>query len=113
MEFKVRVSPSAKSDIERNAFWWAEHHSLDQSLEWIQAIENQLADLKVMPTRHAVAPENDLFSVELRQKLVGLGARPSYRAVFIIKEDTVFVLAVRRGSQAPLTEIDFPESTFE
>ena len=49
------------------------------------------------------------LDTELRDKLVGLGSRPSYRAVFTIRDDTVHVLTVRRGSQEPLHSVDLPD----
>jgi hypothetical protein len=39
------------------------------------------------------------FPFEIRDKLVGLGSRPGFRAVFTIKDDTVYVLTVRRLAQ--------------
>ncbi|GAB4154194.1 MAG: hypothetical protein Tsb009_30760 [Planctomycetaceae bacterium] len=53
--------------------------------------------------------ENGEFPYEIRDKLIGLGSRPGFRAVFTIRDATVYILAVRRASQASLhpTEVDF------
>ena len=53
-----------------------------------------------------LAAENDEFPYEIRDKLVGLGPRPGYRAVFTIKGDEVFVLTVRAAEQDRLTTDD-------
>ena len=109
MSFSVRYTDQAAADLFRNAHWWAEHHSLDEALAWEAAMETQIATLAEHPTRHALAPENDDFPFEIHQKLIGLGSRPSYRAIYTIHGDTVFVLAVHRGTQDRITpeEIDF------
>lgn len=43
--------------------------------------------------------------------LVELGSPPTYRAVFTIIDDVVHVLTVRRGSEGPIHELDFPETS--
>ncbi len=103
MTFKIRYTAQAHADIFRNASWWAEHHSLDQALEFEATVERQIATLSSLPQRHGVAPENDKFPIEIRQMIVGLGAKPSYRAIYTIQDDEVLILAVRRGSQDEFT----------
>mgnify|MGYP000615313655 CR=1 FL=1 len=58
--------------------------------------------------RHPVF-ENDDLLFELRDRLVGLGSRRSYRAVFTIRGDTVFVLRVRPAAEQRLHPLDLPE----
>ncbi len=109
--YQVVVTPNAEEDIERNARWWAEHHSLGQALRWIEVVEEQLQALATLPEAHSTAPENNDYSFEIREKLVGLGSRPGYRAIYAIRDDSVFVLAVRRGAQGRVDpgELDLPE----
>ena len=109
MSLTVRYTDQANADLFRNAHWWARNHSLDEALAWECAIEQQILTLHEMPERHGLAPENEDFPYEIRQKLVGSGPRPSYRAVFTIHENAVYVLTIRRGSQDALTpdEVDF------
>ena len=99
MKYLVFILPQARRDIERNSDWWAEHHSLDEAIRWSDTIYDQIASLTEFPESHAISPENDEFPYEIRDKLLGSGSRPSHRAVFTIRNDAVFVLAVRRGSQ--------------
>lgn len=58
---------------------------------------------------HSLSAENEEFDYEIRDKLVGLGIRSRYRAIFTIEDDEVFVLAVRAGEQDRLTtdDVDF------
>lgn len=102
MTHRVVILPRAESDIERNARWWAENHSKEQAALWFNAIHVQLESLAFNPDSNGLSAENDVFPFEIRDKLLGLGSRPSYRAVFAIRNDTVFVLTVRRSSQSAL-----------
>jgi len=106
MTFHVRVSPRAEEDIERNAQWWADNHSVDQAVHWFYAVREQLKTLSAFPESHSLSVENAEFPYEIRDKLVGLGSRPGYRAVFTIVADTVHVLAVRSGSEGRLRTDD-------
>ena len=99
MKFEVRLTKEANTDILRNMVWWAENHSARQAMDWEVAVRNQVKSLSVMPRRFGFAPENEKVEPELHQMLVGLGTRPTYRAIFTINDSTVFVLAVRRGAQ--------------
>lgn len=38
MTFRVSILPQARRDMDRNADWWAEHHSVEQALRWSDAI---------------------------------------------------------------------------
>lgn len=59
-----------------------------------------------MPESHGLSLENDDFSNEIRDRLIGIGSRPSYRAVFTIRDETVSVLAVLRTSQDGIRTTD-------
>ena len=99
MKFSVTILPQAQRDIDRNADWWAEHYSINQALRWSDAVYDQIETLAEFPESHGLSAENDEFSYEIRDKLLGLGSPPTYRAVFTIKGEMVYVLAVRRGAQ--------------
>jgi hypothetical protein len=79
MRFHVSILTQARRDIDRNADWWAEHHSVDQALRWSDAVYDQLENLADFPERSGLSAENDDFPYEIRDKLVGLGSRPGYR----------------------------------
>ncbi|MBL8820053.1 MAG: type II toxin-antitoxin system RelE/ParE family toxin [Planctomyces sp.] len=85
---------------------------MQQALQWSDAIYDQIQTLTDFPESNSLSAENDDFPYEIRDKLVGLGSRPTYRAVFTIKDDTVFVLTVRRSAQDVLrqSEVEPPPS---
>lgn len=84
MKFRVSILPQARRDIDRNADWWAEHHLVELALQWSDADHVQLETLAEFPERNGLSAENVEFPHVIRDKLVGLGARRSYRAVFTI-----------------------------
>ena len=106
MAHQVTILPQARGDIDRNADWWAEHHSVEQALRWSEAIYEQLESLRDFPESHSLSAENDEFPYEIREKLVGLGSRPRFRAVFTVKDNEIFVLTVRAAEQDRMTPDD-------
>ena len=71
-----------------------------EGIEWSDAVYNQIETLADFPESNGLSAENGDFPYDIRDKLVGLGARPGYRAVFTITaDDAVYVLSVRRGAQ--------------
>ncbi len=99
MTFRVIILPQAETDIEAHARWWAVQHSTEQAARWFDAIHVQIATLTSLPESNGLSAENAAFPYEIRDKLLGLGSRPSYRAVFTIRADIIYVLTVRRGAQ--------------
>jgi len=109
MTHDVRMTAVAIRDIERNAEWWAREHSREQAEIWFNAIHEQLQQLALFPEGHPLSSESGEFGIELRDRLVGLGARKTYPAVFTIKDSNVFVLRVRRTLEQRLHTLDLPE----
>lgn len=112
MTFRVIILPQAHRGIDRNADWWADHHSVEQAVRWADTIYDQIETLADFPESNGLSAENDEFPYEIRDKLLGLGSRPGYRAVFTIKDDTVYVLTVQRAAQDTLRpdQVDPPPS---
>lgn len=106
MKYRVNITRRARVDISRNAKWWADHHSVEQSLNWADTIYDQLESLQDSPQSNSLSTETGEFGIELRDKLVGLGSHRRYRAVFTIREHEVIVLAVRATEQDRLTPSD-------
>ncbi|MGE3780312.1 MAG: type II toxin-antitoxin system RelE/ParE family toxin [Pirellulaceae bacterium] len=106
MKYRLTILPQAKADVRQNAEWWAQHHSAEQAARWLDVVRSQLESIVDFPESHALSAENDEFPYEIRDKLLGLGSRPCYRAVFTIKDGTVFVLTVRRSAQDVLRPSD-------
>jgi plasmid stabilization system protein ParE len=112
VSYRLIILPQAKADVLRNAEWWALHHSSEQAARWLDTIQSQLESIADFPQSHSLSAENDDFPYEIRDKLLGLGSRSGYRAVFTIKDDTVYVLTVQRAAQDTLRpdQVDPPPS---
>lgn len=105
--FRVIILPRAEADIESAANWWAKHHSPRQAKKWFDTIHEQLKSLAQFPVGNGLSAENGDFPYEIRDKLLGLGSRPSYRTVFTVKGEVIYVLAVRHGAQDRIGIDDF------
>lgn len=71
MNYGLVLTARARTDILRNAEWWAENHSSDQAIAWFESIYEQLESLRMMPERFSLALENG--SVEVRRASEGIG----------------------------------------
>ncbi|HTQ39459.1 MAG TPA: type II toxin-antitoxin system RelE/ParE family toxin [Pirellulales bacterium] len=98
------MTSRAKLQLVDAARWWATHRSAEQAARWLDGFEQSLAQLSNDPERHPLARENDLYDLPytVRQLLYGIGARATHRAVFEIREDTVYVIAIRHLAQTDL-----------
>ncbi len=109
MAFQVRVTQTAKAEID-TAYSWLRQRNPVYADKWFRELMDTIATLQEKPLRCALAPENDGLSEEICQLIYGK-SRNKYRILFVIREDTVFVLHVRHSSQAPLIgeEVDEEE----
>ncbi|MEH2301714.1 type II toxin-antitoxin system RelE/ParE family toxin [Nostoc sp.] len=109
MAFQVRVTQTAKAEID-TAYSWLRERNPIYADKWFRELMDTIATLQEKPLRCALAPENDVLTEEIRQFISGK-SRNKYRILFAIREDTVFVLHVRHSSQAPLIgeEVDEEE----
>jgi len=106
MTYRVVILPRAEADLIRNAQWWALRHSAEQAAHWFDTVQIQLQTLEDFPESNGLSSENGTFPYEIRNKLLGLGSRRRYRAVFTIRNETVYVLTIRHGSQGELRPDD-------
>jgi plasmid stabilization system protein ParE len=100
MAFQVRITQTAKAEIDTVYSWLRQRNSVYAD-KWFRELMDTIATLQEKPLRCTLAPENDALTEEIRQLIYGK-SRNKYRILFAIREDTVFVLHVRHSSQAPL-----------
>ncbi len=102
MQYAVHVLPRAHDDVLHIATWISER-SLQGAETWIVAFENLLVRLKERPLACGSAPEASAAGRDLRQALFRTRQGNTYRAVFFVQEETVYLLRVRGSGQPPLT----------
>lgn len=101
MNYQVFITSRARQQLTESALWWAEHRDLEQAVRWLDGFETAIARLQSKPERHSLARENDFYDLPypVRQLVYGVGKKPTHRAVFEIRNDIVYVIAVRHLAQ--------------
>jgi plasmid stabilization system protein ParE len=89
--YAVIFEGSAQADVRESYDWgkraWGKH----EAQQWVRLLRKAVMDqLAVVPKAFPLAPEDDEFSEEIRQMVVG-----RYRILFTIEDRKVHVLHVR------------------
>jgi plasmid stabilization system protein ParE len=71
MAFRVETTPEAERDILNILHWLIAQDAGPDGLRWFQSLERAISSLSEMPQRCSLAPENESFSIEVRQLLYG------------------------------------------
>jgi plasmid stabilization system protein ParE len=108
MRHRVLVTSKARLQLTSSALWWSQNRSTDQAMRWLDGFETALHSLADRPEQHALAPENSCYELpySVRQLLYGLGGKATHRAVFEVRGDTVYVVAIRHLAQDYLAPDD-------
>lgn len=88
------------------AFNWYAERSVDAAGKWHAAVTAAVATLEHSADRCPAARERDRFSIDLRQHVFAVGAKPTHRLVFAIRNERVVVYAIRHLAQADLAAED-------
>lgn len=104
MTFRVELGEEAKSDL-WGYFQFAAQYSVQDAIRWLERFEAALSTLSERPERCSQSRESRRMEVELRDFL--FGKRPNvYRVVFVIDDDIVRVLRIRRSQRGTLTSYE-------
>jgi plasmid stabilization system protein ParE len=101
MVFRVEITAEAEQDGAALLDWLLKQHAGETGIRWFLALEDAIATLSKFPERCQLAPENSRFPFEVRQLLYGRKPH-TYRILFTIEGDTVYVLHIRHGRRQPL-----------
>jgi plasmid stabilization system protein ParE len=102
MNYRVVITPDAENDL-KEIYRFIRSESPAEASLWIHAARKRAKSLSLHPERCRLAPEYESFSQPIRQLFIGSGNRGTYRVLFEIKHQTVYVLHVRHGSRLPLS----------
>ncbi|QDV53788.1 type II toxin-antitoxin system RelE/ParE family toxin [Gimesia fumaroli] len=93
MTFRVELSRRAETDIKGIYHYIRKRGPADPNT-WKDGLEQKLSNLERFPEACSLAPENDYTQQEIRQALYG-----SFRIVFTIREQSVFVISIRHAAR--------------
>jgi plasmid stabilization system protein ParE len=102
MSFQIEILPQALTDIENAFRWIADNIGSTVAEVWYEHLLESIRSLESFPKRCAIAPEAKEFPQEIRQLWVDKAR--SYRVLFFVEGDCVFIIHVRHSSRAFLTQ---------
>ena len=102
MTYRVIIMPRAESDL-RTIYGYIRDQAPRAASNWLKRARQAAKSLARYPERCPFAPESASFDEPIRQLLFGSGSRGTYRFLFTVLEDTVYVLHVRHGSMLLLS----------
>ena len=101
MPYRVIVTPEAETDL-RRAYGYIRKHAPRAAREWIRQARQAIKTLAHYPERCPLAPESSSFHEPIRELFFGSGNRGTYRFLYTVIGDRVYIVHVRHGSMLPL-----------
>jgi plasmid stabilization system protein ParE len=105
MTYKIILQPGAVSDVEQIIGYLADR-SLQRAASWRNAWNDLLNELRNRPERFGIAPESSRYEDDVRHALFKTRRGRTYRALFVIVDDTVNIIHVRGPGQDLLSPDD-------
>ena len=102
MKYQVIITPSAKADIFEINAWLLENYP-EMAGNWLWEISQAITSLAEFPERCVISPESEAFDVVVRQLLYGKKTK-TYRILFSIQNEKVYVLRIRSTRQQSLLD---------
>lgn len=109
MSFSLEVTENAKRDFSQLYGYIAER-ATKGAQAWANAFDAKLQALTTLPLAYPLAPENDDHSVEIRHVVFNTQNGLRYRALYTVRDTTVFILHLRGPGQDLIgsTELKLP-----
>ena len=99
MSLPAIIMPEAEEALWTNAEWWANNRSLEQTQRWYDGFAKAILGLSDHPRRFPIARESDQLPYEVRVMNYGVGSRPTHRALYTIRPDSIVVVSIRSAAQ--------------
>lgn len=100
MSYRVLVTPRAESDL-KMVFGYLREAAPEAARRWLGGMRRTIKGLSKFPGSGPLAAESASFGEPIREALYGRGNRGTYRILYTVIGDTVFVLHVRHGARLP------------
>src|SRR2546421_13015282 len=101
IKYRVIITTEAEDDL-RVAYRYLRERAPKAARAWIKDIRQKIRSLAFHPERAPLAFESAAFREPIRCLLYGSGNRGTYRILFRLIENSIFVLHVRHGSRLPM-----------
>lgn len=110
MSYAIRSSRKSDADADI-VFDWIAERSPDGARRWLEAFEAAIDKLKTQADTCNLAPERSDLGIELRQLMFRTRRGRPYRLLFVIRENTVHLAAVRSAGQQDVAwrDIELPD----
>jgi plasmid stabilization system protein ParE len=110
MTYPVFLTSRAVRDIDGILSWIAER-STQGAIAWARRWDDVVDQLGQHPRSFALAPEGERHHADIRQVIFKTRKGSPYRALFVVRDDRVFVMHVRGPGQDPvaLDELYLPD----
>jgi plasmid stabilization system protein ParE len=103
--FRVVITPNAEEEI-LAAYRYIRNRAPDAAREWVKDARRKIKSLSHDPERAPLAPEGVNSEHDIRELFFGRGNRGTYRILFIVLGQKVYVLHFRHGSMLPVESED-------
>jgi plasmid stabilization system protein ParE len=100
--YRVIITLKAETDL-KAAYRYIRSRAPDAARKWIRTARQCAKTLAQKPERCPFAPESTAFNEPVRELFFGSGNRGTYRFLFVVIKQTVYILHVRHGSMLPLS----------
>jgi plasmid stabilization system protein ParE len=107
MKYEVIVLPSAERDLS-HIIEWIFKRSPQGAETWLARWDEVVLSLTFAPERFSLAAESSDHSVTIQQVIFRTRRGKPYRALFTVRDQTVFILHVRGFGQKLLESVDLP-----
>lgn len=101
MTLRVVITPNAENEL-RAAYRYIHDRAPDAAGEWVKGARRKIKSLAHDPERAPLAPESVSFENPIRELFYGSGNRGTYRILFTVLGQQVYVLHFRHGSMLPV-----------
>lgn len=100
MSYNVEITQKAQEEG-REASRWIAGHSPNKAKFWFFELMEKMESLENSPMRCPLAPEAETYGEEIRHLIFG-----KYRILFIVEDETVYILRVRHSAMKTLSPDD-------
>lgn len=101
--YRVEFSRRADRDVSEILDWLG-RRSRSGASRWLDALDQMVVRLREAPLSCPLAEEADAFSEPVRQILFRTKRGNTYRALFVVRDQSVTIATVRGPGQPPVSE---------